>query len=143
MTPLMIAAQLGRVQNCTVILELAKKMKLQTKSLVNRVDGNNYTSLHYAAEGGHPEIINTLQRFGADLDKPLGIKCKRMTPLMLTCRLGHFKAAEALLKCGAKIEIRDSLGRTGLMHGALNGHYPLGNAFVNSELSGFVPVRFL
>ena len=49
---------------------------------------------------------------------------QRQTPLMLASRLGHYKAVESLIKCQAKIEMRDRLGRTALMHAALNGHYP-------------------
>ena len=44
---------------------------------------------------------------------------------MLVCRQGHYKSANALIENEAKIEIRDKLGRTALMHAALNGHYPL------------------
>ena len=124
MTPLMIAAKLGRVNNCTAILEFAKKSKILPKSLVNRVDSTNYSSLHYAAEAGHHQIIETLQKWGGEMNKTLGVRSQRQTPLMLASRLGHYKAVESLIKCQAKIEMRDRLGRTALMHAALNGHYP-------------------
>ena len=125
-TPLMICSQLGRENNCQVILECAKKTKMiNPKALVNRVDTRNYTALHYAAEAGHENIISLLHKWQADLDKPLGIKARRITPLMLACRNGHFKTAKTLINLGCKIEVKDKLGRTALMHAALNGHYPL------------------
>lgn len=125
-TPLMICSQLGRENNCQVILECAKKTKMiNPKALVNRVDTRNFTALHYAAEAGHENIISLLHKWQADLDKPLGIKARRITPLMLACRNGHFKTAKTLINLGCKIEVKDKLGRTALMHAALNGHYPL------------------
>mgnify|MGYP000729360740 CR=1 FL=1 len=127
MTPLMITAQLGRVNNTTILIDRAKKSSgvAQARLLVNRVDNSNYASLHYAAENGHDDIINYLARWGAEMDKPLSIKRRRLTPLMLAARAGHFKSAVALINNECHIEMKDVIGRTALMHAALNGHYPL------------------
>ena len=126
-TPLMITSQLGRLNNTTILLERAKKSSgmNQARLLVNRVDNSNYASLHYAAENGHDDVVNLLARWGAEMDKPLSIKRKRLTPLMLAARAGHFKAAVALINNDCHIEMKDVLGRTALMHAALNGHYPV------------------
>ena len=126
LTPLMIAARLGRVNNCKVLLEQAKKTKgMSQRSYVNHIDCHNYTALHYAAENGHDQVIPLLKETGADLNKPLSTKNRRLTPLMLAAKQGHLKTAESLIENGAKLEARDKLGRTALMHAALNGHYTL------------------
>ena len=125
-TPLMIAAKLGRVNNCKVLLDHAKKIKgMSQKHYVNRIDCHNYTALHYAAESGHSEVIELLKETGGDVNKSLSTKNKRVTPLMLACKQGHWKAAGMLIEKDAKLEAKDKLGRTALMHAALNGHYPL------------------
>ena len=123
----MITSQLGRVNNALVLLNHAKKHSgvNNTRQLVNRVDNNNYTSLHYAAENGHEDVVELLAKWGAEMDKALSIKKKRLTPLMLAARAGHIKTTHTLVDYDCKIETKDVLGRTALMHAALNGHYPI------------------
>lgn len=103
----------------------------QTRLLVNRVDHRNYSSLHYAAENGHEDVVDFLTTKGADPNKQLSSKNKRLTPLMLACKNGHLKAVKALVDIGCHIETRDVLGRTAVMHAALNGHYPLVSYLLN------------
>ncbi|CAG5106021.1 Oidioi.mRNA.OKI2018_I69.chr1.g2646.t1.cds [Oikopleura dioica] len=124
-TPLMLASKLGRLNNSSVIIEKAAKLKLNVNNFVNRGDNNNYSPIHYAAENGHQLQVEMLLSNNADANKHLSIKKQRLTPLMLAARAGHQDVVKALISHGGKIEKRDSLERTALMHAAANGHYPL------------------
>mmetsp|Transcript_1508 Transcript_1508/g.4371 ORF Transcript_1508/g.4371 Transcript_1508/m.4371 type:complete len:628 (-) Transcript_1508:199-2082(-) len=66
-----------------------------------------------AAQLGHPAVINTLCRFGADLEVTDDVRGGR--PLMHAATNGHATAAVALLKNGADREARDWNGYTALM----------------------------
>ena len=62
------------------------------------------------AQGG--EAVRALTQGGADVNAQDGVK--RCTALHMAARRGHVQIAEALVACGAGLEVRDSLGETPL-----------------------------
>ena len=84
------------------------------KMLIHRdVDINHpgWTSLHYAASGGHTAIIQLLLDESAyiDAESPNGT-----TPLMMAARYGNEKAVQLLITEGADLNLKNQLGLTAL-----------------------------
>ena len=88
-------------------LELAK-MLIQRDADINHP---GWTSLHYAATGGHTAIIQLLldQSAYIDAESPNGT-----TPLMMAARYGNEKAVQLLITEGADWKLKNQLGLTAL-----------------------------
>ena len=99
-TPLMLVCLKGD-------LGLAK-MLIQRDADINHP---GWTSLHYAATGGHASIIQLLLDESAyiDAESPNGT-----TPLMMAARYGNEKAVRLLLSEGADLNLKNQLGFTAL-----------------------------
>jgi ankyrin repeat protein len=70
-----------------------------------------WTPLHYAATGGHIELIQLLLEESAyiDAESPNGT-----TPLMMAARYGSAKATQLLIDEGADLQVKNQLGLTAL-----------------------------
>ena len=88
-------------------LELAK-MLIKRDADINHP---GWTSLHYAASGGHTAIIQLLLDESAyiDAESPNGT-----TPLMMAARYGNEKAVQLLITEGADLNLKNQLGLTAL-----------------------------
>ena len=88
-------------------LELAK-MLIKRDADINHP---GWTSLHYAASGGHTAIIQLLLDESAyiDAESPNGT-----TPLMMAARYGNEKAVQLLITEGADWKLKNQLGLTAL-----------------------------
>jgi truncated hemoglobin YjbI len=79
-------------------------------------DGGRHTPLYCLANeckvSGGGNVVHALVRGGAEVDAHDGVK--HCTALHMAARRGNVEVAEALLECGAEIEVRDSLGETPL-----------------------------
>lgn len=99
-SPLMLAALKGRLEIC--------------KDLIARdadVNRPGWTPLHYAATGGHIEVMQLLLDHHAYIDasSPNG-----STPLMMAAMYGTDNAVKLLIEAGADITVRNSLGFSAL-----------------------------
>ena len=84
------------------------------KMLIKRdadINHPGWTSLHYAATGGHTAIIQLLldQSAYIDAESPNGT-----TPLMMAARYGNEKAVQLLITEGADWKLKNQLGLTAL-----------------------------
>ena len=97
-------------------LELAK-MLIKRDADINHP---GWTSLHYAATGGHSAIIQLLLEESAyiDAESPNGT-----TPLMMAARYGNAKAVQLLINEGADLQLKNQLGLTALDF-AIQGQRP-------------------
>lgn len=79
-----------------------------------------WTPLHYAATGGHVELIQFLLEESAyiDAESPNGT-----TPLMMAARYGSAKATQLLIDEGADLQVKNQLGLTALDF-AKQGNHP-------------------
>lgn len=80
-------------------------------------DAGGHTPLYCVANeckvsGGGADVVRALVQAGANVDACDGVK--HCTALHMAARRGNMEVAEALLDCGAGIEVRDSLGDTPL-----------------------------
>jgi ankyrin repeat protein len=99
-SPLMMAALKGQ-------LDMVKKL-VERGADVNKT---GWTPLHYAATGGHLEIMNLLLENHAyiDAESPNGT-----TPLMMAAHYGSPAAVKLLLEAGADSTLRNQLGLTAI-----------------------------
>ena len=77
------------------------------------------TALHWAASGGHAEVVATLLSKGADGRVANAVGA---TPLHLASQNGHAPVVALLLRDGKQpVDVRDRAGRTALMFAAQYG----------------------
>ena len=86
--------------------------------------------MHYAATGGHVELIRLLLEESAyiDAESPNGT-----TPLMMAARYGSAKATQLLIDEGADLQIKNQLGLTALDF-AVQGNRPDAQAIIANAL---------
>jgi truncated hemoglobin YjbI len=90
---------------CVPMVELLLKLGAPTDGALYQV-GNACT----APTGG--DVVRLLAKAGADVN--VQERVKRCAPLHMAARRGNLPVAKALLDCGARLEVRDSLGETPL-----------------------------
>jgi cytohesin len=112
-TPLMSAVAAGADLKAIRIL-------IEGGADVSAEDDQNRSAIHLLASrlDAAPESLTLLTGAGAN---PNALDASLTTPLMEACRQKNIAAAEALLKTGAKAEIRDRRSWTALMHAASRG----------------------
>lgn len=99
-TALMIAAFKGRKHAVDVLLAKGAQ--------VNRP---GWTALHYAAAGGHTEIVQTLLEKHAYID---AASPNRTTPIMMAAWGGHIYTVKLLLDEGADATLKNDAGMTAI-----------------------------
>ena len=99
-SPLMLAALKGH-------LALVKKL-VERDADVNKT---GWTALHYAASGGHLQVIDFLLENSAyiDAESPNGT-----TPLMMAAMYGSPESVKLLIQAGADLNVKNMVGMTAL-----------------------------
>ena len=99
-SPLMLAALKGH-------LALVKKL-VERDADVNKT---GWTALHYAASGGHTQVIDFLLENSAyiDAESPNGT-----TPLMMAAMYGSPESVKLLIQAGADLNVKNMVGMTAL-----------------------------
>lgn len=99
-SPLMLAALKGH-------LALVKKL-VERDADVNKT---GWTALHYAASGGHVQVIDFLLENSAyiDAESPNGT-----TPLMMAAMYGSPESVKLLIQAGADLNVKNMVGKTAL-----------------------------
>jgi ankyrin repeat protein len=113
-TPLMVAAERGRIDALDLLLE--KEVDLESSH------ENGWTAIMFALHGQRPLAVTRLLAARANPD---GGKytpgSERTTPLMLSAAGARPEMCGALLKAKARLETRDSNGMRAVHHAARNG----------------------
>lgn len=99
-SPLMLASIAGWVQVCKRLIALDAD--------VNKV---GWTPLHYAASGGHVEVVKLLLSYSAYIDAE---SPNKTTPLMMAAMYGNPQTVELLLAQGADAGLKNEKGMTAL-----------------------------
>eukprot|EP00752_Nemacystus_decipiens_P003302 g3056.t1 len=83
----------------------------------SELDEHRTAPLHYAAEGGHPEVVRLLLQAGAEVDS--ATPKERWTPLHVACRRARLECVLELLRWGANLNALCVLSEDdfGLEHG--------------------------
>merc|ERR1719427_1871588 len=117
-TPLMVACEAGRHEQVQMLVQMKEV-------IIERPDRSNYCGIHLAAKRGHTSSIEALVMGGADINKTLSVSKARVPPLMLAASQGYLNCCMKIVELGGVVEMREKLGRTALIHAAMNGHYPV------------------
>jgi ankyrin repeat protein len=99
-SPLMLASMAGMVEVCKRLIALDAD-----------VNKTGWTPLHYAASGGHIEVIKLLLSHSAYIDAE---SPNLTTPLMMAAMYGSPQAVEVLLAEGADANLKNQKGMTAL-----------------------------
>jgi ankyrin repeat protein len=111
-TPLMLAAQFGRLDTVRELLGAGARVDLHEKGY--------YTALMLAAGNGHTEVVRMLAEAGASLDE---VEITRgWTALIWAARGGHVDTVALLLERGADPGQHDRQGRSAADWARAQGH---------------------
>lgn len=111
-TPLMFAAQFGRLDTVRELVAAGAQVNLHEKGY--------YTALMLAAGNGHADVVRLLADAGADLDEVEFTR--KWTALIWSAKRGHTDTVRLLLQRGARRDLRDDRGRTALDWARMEGH---------------------
>jgi ankyrin repeat protein len=111
-TPLMFAAQFGRLDTVRELVAAGAQVNLHEKGY--------YTALMLAAGNGHVDVVELLADAGASVDE---VEFTRgWTALIWSAKRGHTDTVRLLLERGARRDLRDDRGRTALDWARIEGH---------------------
>lgn len=129
-------------ESALMLISLKGNLPLAQLLIKRDADLNHpgWTPLHYAASGGHTEIIQLLLDKSAyiDAESPNGT-----TPLMMAARYGNSKAVQLLIEEGADVQLKNQLGLSALdfaKQGQRRDSYVLLEAALNQLLNDKTPV---
>jgi ankyrin repeat protein len=88
-------------------LEMVNKI-IEKKATIDQADINGYTPLAMSARVGKSEYIKPLLEAGADINAKT---IKDNTPALLAVKFDNHSCARALIKYGAKTDIKNSIGQ--------------------------------
>ena len=139
LTPLHIAAKLGRVEVIKVLFVRGADP--------NSRDRNSATPLHLAAESGQEEAVRLLVELGADVNAR---DESGRTPLHYAAMAGHFKVAALLLERGADANVSERVrGDTPLHAAVAAGHVDVARLLLERgadpnarNADGFTPLHY-
>jgi len=123
-SPLMIAALKGHA-------ELVKKLIARDAD----VNKPGWAPLHYAATGGHLEIMQILLDENAYIDAE---SPNKSTPLMVAAQYGSTPAVKLLLEAGADPTLRNELGLSAVEF-ALRGNRPDAASLISAAIRARQP----
>jgi ankyrin repeat protein len=86
---------------------------------VNQAQGDGMTALHWAAAGGHVDLVEMLLYAGANVRATTRLGA--YAPLHVASQSGQAAVIAALVKAGADVNMLTSTGATPLMMAALSG----------------------
>ncbi|KAJ3208464.1 hypothetical protein HDU67_006706, partial [Dinochytrium kinnereticum] len=118
MTPLLLAAKYGRVENIKLIVGC-----LGDDGPDHTLLKQGFTALHYAAYHNQLGAVECLIKAGASVN--ILDKDTKGTPAIAAAKTGGLEIMKLLVGAGADVFIADKMGRTPLHYAVLNGFFDL------------------
>lgn len=113
MTPLMAAAERGRVEVVKLLVEKRASLEI--------TDPSGWTALMHAVQGQRPDAVSLLLESSAAVNA-VAKADGGVTPLMLAAGAARPELCDALLAAGASVGLRDEEGRRPLHYAAKKGN---------------------
>lgn len=157
LTPLMVAIDFERDENCKTLLARGAnvrlrnlegdtplhlvcrrddttiaKLLLKNGADIEAVDSHGRTSLSCAASLGNEEIVKFLLRNGANTESRL---VDGMTCLHCACNAGKEAVVKSLIRYGADVDTADDCGRTSLWHATRFDHLGIVKILLEATMS--------
>lgn len=170
LTPLMVACKYGRPENVKLLLakiqsetesnkkdkeeegegeeeeEAPSRKKKKGNHLLSQKNKEGNHAIHLAAQYGHLECIQLLNKAGVELDVA---GANRMTPLIIAAAYGHYHLVQWLVENGAKVIKKDKFKRSALILAVLNGQVTIatyllqnGAEFGQEDSSGITAMHY-
>ncbi|XP_055459399.1 transient receptor potential cation channel subfamily A member 1 [Psammomys obesus] len=118
-----MALHFAATQGATDIVKLMISSYTGSSDIVNAVDGNEETLLHRASLFDHHDLADYLISVGADINST---DSEGRSPLILATASASWNIVNLLLSKGAKVDIKDHLGRN-FLHLTVQQPYGLKN----------------
>ncbi|XP_052031891.1 transient receptor potential cation channel subfamily A member 1 [Apodemus sylvaticus] len=118
-----MALHFAATQGATDIVRLMISSYTGSSDIVNAVDGNQETLLHRASLFDHHDLADYLISVGADINST---DSEGRSPLILATASASWNIVNLLLSKGAKVDIKDHLGRN-FLHLTVQQPYGLRN----------------
>ncbi|XP_021077932.1 transient receptor potential cation channel subfamily A member 1 isoform X1 [Mus pahari] len=118
-----MALHFAATQGATDIVKLMISSYTGSSDIVNAVDGNQETLLHRASLFDHHDLADYLISVGADINST---DSEGRSPLILATASASWNIVNLLLSKGAKVDIKDHLGRN-FLHLTVQQPYGLRN----------------
>jgi len=103
-------------------LALVKELLAKDPSLVNVKGRNEKAPLHWAAQGGHLEVVKYLITKGGAVNE---LNIQKETPLVYAAEGGHLKVAELLIAKGASLNLKTTLDAAPIHYALWSGRTEL------------------
>ncbi|MEE9442099.1 MAG: ankyrin repeat domain-containing protein [candidate division Zixibacteria bacterium] len=127
-SPLHYSASAGNLEIARLLLD-GESVSLNDTSAVKRGGSvGNWTPLHLACLNSHPDMVQLLLEYGADIEATDGVK---RTPLILSVEGGDMQVVRILVENGADINAQAIRSYTALLWAARNGFEEMVNYLVD------------
>lgn len=122
-TLLTIACENGHSKIVKTLLEL-------NSSLINKISEDSRSPLFIASEKGYLNIVDTLLKNNADIEKQDN---EKRTPFYVACRFNRLQVAELLCERGANINTCNKWGGSPLFAACREGHQDVVQFLINNN----------
>jgi len=109
-------------------LSLLRSLVSEDATSVNAVDADSRTPLHWAASGGHLDVVAYLLANGAQVDKT---DDNGWTPLHIAVSSGHEEVVRELVGAGADVNGKNDKGITPLHYAASKSRVEIGRFLIS------------
>ncbi|NDB85218.1 MAG: hypothetical protein EB127_21325 [Alphaproteobacteria bacterium] len=134
-TALTLAAKNGHTEVVKVLVGNNKESKSGNIANPNEVGADGKTALIHAVERNNLEMVEALLNAKETLEVNASIyreNTENTIPLIVASKNGFKDIADALIKAGANVNVRDKKLQTALMHAARKGHVDIMNQIINT-----------